>query len=285
MTKLLMLIVAFLGAALLILLLQYIPFTGFILSVLGGPYWIGILLHALLLAVLVMAVAGALPRWSLIIPLAWWGLGLALWQSGLRAAEGLVAQPPAAAMISAGSAPIVVRGDPNLAAALAAGYETGEVYSDLHREKLAKGAECTPTAQHDPNRILVTPPLLADRGACIWKQRADPPAQGIVEVVLNNGNARTLPEGGRIVPVEITDRRKEPPQTVRLEIGEVAVPAPLLVPVLGWTYGAQQGDRMWSAGIWRTNHSTPSSLSPSGEAFGAPHAGTIAAALGLPPRP
>ena len=57
--------------------LQYLPPTGIFLLFLGGFLWIGVIVHIYVLHVSALAVGGAVSRWFLALPIAFYGAGLA----------------------------------------------------------------------------------------------------------------------------------------------------------------------------------------------------------------
>jgi hypothetical protein len=281
MKRLIWIFLGFGALALLAFAIQYSPWTGFIAMMLGGPLWIGGLLHLMLAVIFFMAVFAQLPRWALTVPLVFWIAGLALWWTGMRASDAAVLARPDA--IAAGEAPLIVRNDMALARALAGYYRTGPVYSDLHRHTLARGEACTPLARHDPNRILWTPPEFVARGECLWSQRMEPPARGIEIAVVRSAKRHTS-TGGEIVPIDISDRRTSDAPTRRLEFGFEQVPAPLLFPILGIIFRDSDGARVLLAELWRITYPMASAgVIPGPDE--APYAATVAAALGLERRP
>jgi hypothetical protein len=60
-----------------IFLLQLFPYTGIVLMLLLGMFWIGVVVHVFMIQIAVMAIAGALPRTVLIVPAIFYAAGVA----------------------------------------------------------------------------------------------------------------------------------------------------------------------------------------------------------------
>jgi hypothetical protein len=240
---------AALGAA--VFGLQYIPAIGFIGMYIGAPFFLGALLHLGLLVMLVLTAFGWLPRLLMIVPLAVWLAGGAMWFLATRAvdAEALalktqipLAQPPRE---------IVIRGSNPIATELVADYQIDAVYTEFHRHFLAKASDCTPPLKHDPKRLLWLPPKLLPHGECVISQRIDEPPAKLLEVTSIKDGERATASGGERVPMKVTAFDSEPPKSWTITYGTEQVPAPLVFPIVGFFYGSQASERGMIAELWR----------------------------------
>ena len=183
MRNLLIFFAAFGALGLIVLGLQYVPLIGFVAMYLGGPLWLGTLLHLALLAMLVLALIGWLPRPVLILPLVVWLAGVSTWAYASRAAGQQALALKTSIPLAAKPREIFLRGDYQVATDLVADYEFDAVYAEFHRHQLAKGStDCTPLPHHDPRRLMSSPPKLRARGECVISHRIDAPPGNLIEV-------------------------------------------------------------------------------------------------------
>jgi hypothetical protein len=234
----------------LVLTLQYVPNTGVYAAVLGGPFWLGVMLHLALLAMLVLAAVGWLPRVMLAIPLAVWLGGAATWFLATRDADKQAALQTQIPLAKTPREIALKGGDGHLPIALAANYELDSVYSEFWRYEFATGADC----RHEPRkRILWSPPHLVARGACVISQRAEPPA-GLLEIVTSSKDKRVTASGGEIIPFQISASESGQQKFWTIEFINESIPAPLVYPIVGFFYGSESGERRNIAELWRLNY-------------------------------
>lgn len=246
-TIIFLIVFAVLGLA--VIGLQYIPVVGFIGMFIGMPFWFGALLHLGLLAMLVLAAFGWLPRLLMIIPLAVWLAGGATWFLASRAVEAESQALKTQITLAQVPREILIRDDDQLATELVGAYQLDAVYSDLRRHVLARAPDCTPTTKVDPNRILWLPPKLRARGECVISQRAEPPA-GLIEIARIKDQERTTDSGGERAPMKVTAFEGGQPKSWTITYGTESVPMPLIYPIIGFFYGSQAGERGTILDMW-----------------------------------
>jgi hypothetical protein len=239
---------AALGAA--VVGLQYIPAVGFIGTYVGAPYYFGALLHLGLLAMLLLAAIGWLPRLLMIVPLAVWLAGGVVWYRANQAVEAETAALEKPVPLKQLPREVRIRGASQIATELVADYQIETVYTEFHRHVLVNGSDCTPPPKHDPQRLLWAPPKLRARNECVISQRIDEPPAKLVEVSTIKGEAQTTSSGGKRVRMEVTVY--DPEQDIHWVTtrGSENIPAPVFYPIVGFFYGSQAGERGTILELW-----------------------------------
>jgi hypothetical protein len=82
-----LLLAGYVSLGLVIFVLQLFPIPGIFLMMLGGPIWIGILIHIAMLHLAWLAVRGSISKAWLVLPLGFYAGGFALHLASLKAAE------------------------------------------------------------------------------------------------------------------------------------------------------------------------------------------------------
>ena len=204
---------------------------------------------------LVLALVGWLPRPMLVLPLVVWLAGVSTWAYASRAAGRQALAQKTSIPLAAKPREVFLRGDYQVATELVADYEFDVVYTEFHRHQLAKGSpDCTPLPQHDPNRLMSSPPKLRARGECVISHRIDAPPGNLIEVARLKPEAPPTANGAETVPLKITAQNGGQEKSWTVKLGTARVPGPVLFPIVGFFYGSRDGQRGTIAEMWRLDY-------------------------------